>query len=333
MKQILNQLIEKENLSAHAIIDVIKDLVLHQSPELIAAFLISLRSKGESVDEMKGLVNFMQDEMLKVEVPFQTMDIVGTGGDHSNTVNLSTASAIVAASCGVKIAKHGSRSVSSQCGSADVIQALGLPLLDNPQHVTECIQKAGIGFMFAPHFHPVMKVFSPVRRSLKVRTIFNMIGPLLNPANAKFLMIGVYHRDLMSKLADVLQSSGQNNALIFHGQGMDELTCVGPAEYIHVGKDTRTQGIIDPRIYGLPTCTLEDLQGGNAETNAKILEDVFQGKSCPVSHSIALNAGVAQYLFGTVSSIEEGIMKSQYALKEGKPYETLETWRNVCKGF
>ncbi len=333
MKQALNQILDKQDMTELNIMKIAKELLLQQCPELIAAFLVSLRSKGETIDEITGFVRFLQHEMVRVNVPFPVMDIVGTGGDHSNTINISTASAIVAASAGVKIAKHGNRSVSSLCGSADVITELGIPLLSQPEQIQKCIEKAGIGFMFAPNFHPAMKVFAPVRQALKIRTIFNMIGPLLNPANAQSLMIGVYSQDLLFKLADVLQRIGHKNAFIFHGQGLDELSCLGPAEYIHVTGQGQSYGTLDPKNYGLAPCKLEDLKGGNAKENARTLIEIFQGKQGSISNSIALNAGVAQFLYGTATSIEEGIEHSKHLIKLEKPYETLMQWREVCQQF
>lgn len=333
MKLTLNQLLDKQDMTESNIMKIAKELLLQQCPELIAAFLVSLRSKGETVDEITGFVRFLQYEMVKVDIPFPVMDIVGTGGDHSNTINISTASAIVAASAGVKIAKHGNRSVSSMCGSADVISALGIPLLSTPDQIKKCVESAGIGFMFAPNFHPAMKVFAPVRQILKIRTIFNMIGPLLNPAGAQSLMIGVYSQDLMIKLANVLERIGHHNAFIFHGQGIDELSCLGSAEYIHVTRKGQSFGTLNPKYYGLPSCSLEELKGGNAQENAQTLIEVFQGKQGPISDSIALNAGVAQFIFGLARSIEEGIEQSKHLIKIGKPYETLMKWREVCKVF
>lgn len=228
------------------------------------------------------------------------MDIVGTGGDGANTVNLSTGAAILAAACGARVAKHGNRSVSSRSGSADVLEALGISMLQ-PEGIAACIEDANIAFMYSPNFHPAMQHVVPIRRAIGVRTVFNLLGPLLNPAKCQRMVVGVYSPHLLPLFAQVFQALNVEHALVLHCSGLDELNPIGKAEAMEVTREHGIKSIeIDPRAMNIPTCTLKDLEGGDAEENASILKLVFSGgenSNSAVGNTIALNAAA-----GTVPS-------------------------------
>ena len=272
-------------------------------PLQISAFLVLLRAKGENSVELSSLVRVMRSHALPVASPGgrPLLDIVGTGGDGHDTVNISTAAAVVCAACGVSVGKHGNRSVSSKSGSADVLEELGVVMLA-PEHIGRCIEEAGVAFMFAPKFHPAMKHVVPVRKALKVRTVFNILSPLINPANAQRLCLGVYHPDLLDLYGEVLVALDVEKALVVHCCGLDELAPIGVAEAIEV---TRGEGMVRRKIdctaMGLKKCEILDLKGGDCKRNAEILRDVFAGgqMDSAITETIALNAGAGLYVYGS----------------------------------
>jgi len=298
----------------------------------IAAFLALLRSKGETAAEIAGLASTMRELAAPVNAQGLglLLDIVGTGGDGHNTVNISTAASVVAASCGALVAKHGNRSVSSKSGSADVLEALGVDLV-GPESVRGCLEACGIAFMFAPKFHPAMKHVGPVRKALGVRTVFNILGPLLNPAKASRLMLGVYSPTLLRIYGEALHSLGVEHALVVHCCGLDELSAVGSAHAVEV---TREGGVvefaIDPAAMGIPLCTIEDLKGGDAAYNAAAIERLLSGawkdSDEGLVNTIALNAGAGLYVYGLAGSVQKGYEMARASMKAGKPLEVLRKW-------
>lgn len=330
MKAALDKLLKRQNLTSEESADVMNIIATGEAdPVQTSAFLVLLASKGETADEIAGLVRTMRSHSTKVSIPSDdVLDIVGTGGDGHHTVNISTAAAVLAASCGAKVAKHGNRSVSSKSGAADVLEELGVVMLD-PPHIGPCVQSCGIAFMFAPKFHPAMKYVVPVRKSLGVRTVFNILGPLLNPAGAKRLMLGVYSPDLLQVYGQTLHTLGVDHALVVHCQGMDELTAVGTAQAVEVTPKGVESITIDPASMGIPKCTVEDLKGGEAKENAEIVRQVLSGKA-PVNealaNTIALNTGAGLYVYGVAKSIEEGFKIAREAIKEGKAVKVLDDW-------
>lgn len=327
----LEKLIRQEDLTERETYGAIRELLTCANSHETAAFLALMRAKGETIAELCGVLQAMEEEMIPVKIGTAALDIVGTGGDGAHTINISTGAAIVAASCGVPLAKHGNRSVSSLCGSADVLEALGIAIEMSAEEVARCVREIGIGFMFAPHFHPAMKRVKEVRAGLKVRTLFNLIGPLLNPAKAAHLMVGVSQIEMLEPIAQLLLRQKRGRSWVFHGTGLDELSCLGPATVLEVSASGIKKRCIDPLEFGLPRCTLDDLRGKDATYNAEILKRVFSGERSAVADTIAFNAACALYLFGSTSSIQEGLMRVQNSLKEQKPIQLLQAWSTYGK--
>lgn len=317
MKTYLEKLIRKENLSAVECQDALGKM---GDAVQAGAFLSLLRSKGETVEEICGFVKALRDAQAKeFDVPYPVLDIVGTGGDHAGTVNISTGGALLAARAGLPVVKHGNRAVSSRCGSADVLEALGFSF-ENPK---ESLEKTGFAFCLAGDFYPIMQQMRPMRQSLQIPTILNILGPLLNPARASYLMIGVHKPELVSVVAEALFRLGTKRSLIYHGFGLDELTCLGVTNALLV-TDTQIEPFrIDPEELGLKLCTREDLQGGDAQTNAMLLGQALTGSS-PLSDTLVLNAAVALFLSGTAATLKEGVSLAKAALQRKSLKEALE---------
>src|SRR5215217_2671149 len=278
------------------------------TPSQIGAFLMALRVRGETVDEISGAVATMRERMLKVEAPDGAIDIVGTGGDNSHSVNISTASAFVIAGCGVPVAKHGNRGLSSLTGAADVLVALGVKIDILPEVIGRCIQEAGVGFMFAPAHHPAMKHVGPTRVELGTRTIFNLLGPLSNPAGVKRQMVGVFSRQWVEPLANVLKNLGSERAFVVHGSdGLDEITTSGTTYMASLEDGKVTTFEIKPEDVGLSVSKPEQLRGGDADSNAAALMDVLKGKKGPFRDVALLNAAAAIVVAGKAKDLNEGV--------------------------
>jgi len=278
------------------------------------------------------MVTAMRAHMVNVNPGGTVVDIVGTGGDGHHTVNFSTAASVVVAACGAKVAKHGNRSVSSQCGSADVLEELGVTIALPPAGVEKCLAEAGIAFMFAPGFHPAMKNVVPVRKALGVRTVFNILGPLLNPAASQRALIGVYSEAMVPLMANALYELGVELVLVVHCGGLDELAPIAVATVATVTPTGVAMGTIDPFNLGFAKCTIADLKGGTAPENAAILRKVLSGEaSGPVTDTVVLNAGAGLYVAGAAGSVAEGCAQAAAAIKAGKPMEVLQKWVASCK--
>ena len=325
LQKVIENLCEGKDLSEDEAFEAMEAL-LDASENQIAAFLVLLRAKGETSSEMAGLARAMQSRALQVNAGDDVLDIVGTGGDSAGTVNISTGSCVLAAAAGAKVAKHGSRSVSSLCGSADVLEALGVAVEIGPEAIEKCVKEVGMGFMFAPRFHPAMAKVSPVRKSLKVRTAFNLLGPMLNPAHSKYALVGVYSTGIQKLMADSFMRLGMKKALIVHSMGLDELTPCGPADVMEVSKDGVKTYTFEPSKVGIKKCELKDLAGGDAQLNAKILREALGGETGPVAETLILNAGVAMAAAEQAASVEEGIAMCREAHKAGKGGEKLDSW-------
>jgi anthranilate phosphoribosyltransferase len=292
----------------------------------IAALLVSLRHKGESVEEITGFARAMRDRVTRVGTrPKVLVDTCGTGGDGSGSFNVSTVSAFVAAGAGCSVAKHGNRSISSRCGSADVFQALGVKVDLAPEAISRCIDETGIGFMFAPNLHPAMKHAIGPRREIGIRTVFNILGPLTNPAGAKRQLLGVYDGTLTDRLACVLKELGSEHVLVVHGEdGLDEITLTGQTKVTEMKNGEIFRYSIMPETFGFRRATSESLKGGEAGTNAAIARDVLNGKKGPVRDTVLLNAGAVIYVGGKAATLSEGVKKAEASIDSGKALNALE---------
>ena len=294
------------------------------TPSQIGAFLMGLRVKGETVDGITGAVSVMRAKMVPVAAPEHAIDIVGTGGDAKGTYNISTCSALVAAGAGAVVAKHGNRALSSKSGAADVLKALGVNIELGPDAIARCIEEAGIGFMFAPMHHPAMKNVGPTRVEMGTRTIFNLLGPLSNPAGVQSYLLGVFSPQWLEPLARALQVLGARRAYVVHGEGMDEMTTTGETRIAKLENGTVTVETVTPEEAGLPRAALSALLGGDAEENAAAIRKTLAGEKGPLRDIVVLNAGTALVVAGLVPSIHEGIAEAAGAIDSGKAMGVLD---------
>ena len=296
------------------------------APAQIAGLLIGLSMKGERPSELVGFARAMRAEAVKlVSSPGEVFDTCGTGGDRSGTFNISTAAAIVLAACGVKVAKHGNRSVSSKCGSADVLEALGVNVAASPAVVEKCLNEVGTAFFFAPTFHPAMKHAAQARRDLGVRTAFNLLGPLTNPAGPKRQIVGVPRPELTELLARALLLLGAERAWVVHGaDGLDELSTSGYTKVSECRNGAVQTFYVHPLEYGLPKASIDALRGGDATVNAAIVRDVLTGRPGPPRDIVLLNAGAALLVAGRVATVHEGIKQAAAAIDSGRSIAVLD---------
>jgi anthranilate phosphoribosyltransferase len=298
------------------------------NPAVTAALLTALRVRGESVGEIVGFARAMRRFAQKVEAPEGVVDTCGTGGDAKGTINISTAAAFVARGAGVTIAKHGNRAATSQAGSADVLEALGVEIGLESREVGRCIEEVGIGFMFARTHHPAMRYVVPVRAELPFRTVFNLLGPLTNPAGAKRQLIGVFGGDYVRPMAEALKELGAEKALVVHGvDGLDEITVTGPTLVAEVSDGGVTEYKISPEQFGLSRHNPDGLLGGDANLNARVLKDVLSGEEEGAAREvILLNAGAAVYVSGKAKTLEEGVRLAGESIESGAATEALENF-------
>ena len=297
------------------------------SPVMIAAFAVGLRVKKESIGEIAAAAQVMREFATPVQVADRThlVDIVGTGGDSSHTFNISTASMFVAAAAGARVAKHGGRSVSSTSGSADVLEALGVHITLPPDRVAQCLAETGIGFMFAPAHHASMKHAAPVRKELGVRTIFNILGPLTNPAGAPNQLLGVFHPDLVGIQVRVLQRLGSEHVLVVHGMnGMDEISLSGETAIGELHNGQVTEYLVHPSDFGLPVYDSRVLRVANREESVQCIRRALANEDGPVRDIVLLNAGAALYCAGVAGSIAEGVRRTREAVASGAAAARLE---------
>jgi anthranilate phosphoribosyltransferase len=295
------------------------------TPSQMGGLLMGLRVRGETVDEITGAVTTMRAKMLGVKAPADAVDVVGTGGDASGSYNISTCAAFILAGCGVPVAKHGNRALSSKSGAADVLQALGVKIDLNSEQVGRCIRDAGIGFMFAPAHHPAMKNVGPTRVELGTRTIFNLLGPLSNPAGVKRQMIGTFSRHWIEPMAQVLANLGSESIWVVHGSdGLDEITTSGATSVAEL-KDGKIRTFdITPEDAGLPRAKAEALRGGDADHNAKALLDVLKGKPGPFRDVAMLNAAAALIVAGKAKDLKDGAAIATKAIDSGEAEGRLD---------
>lgn len=294
------------------------------TPSQIAGFLMALRVRGETVDEITGAVEVMREKMLRVKAPDDAIDIVGTGGDASGSYNISTCAAFVAAGAGLKVAKHGNRALSSKSGAADVLLALGVKLDTGPEKISECIREAGLGFMFAPQHHSSMKHVGPTRVELGTRTIFNLLGPLSNPAGAKRQVTGVFSKVWVEPLAHVLKNLGCEACWICHGEGgFDEIVPSGTTFIAELRNGEVRTFEVTPEAAGLTRSNVDDLKGGEAAHNAEALRDVLAGKPSAFSDAAVITTAAALIVAGKVTDLKSGVAAARESVGSGKAKAAL----------
>jgi len=327
IREAIDKLVNRVNLSEAETIDVMNQIMTGEATPLqVAAFLTALRMKGESVEEITGAARVMREKAHRVNVGSKTvLDTCGTGGDQKGTFNISTTAAFVLAGAGVNVAKHGNRSVSSQSGSADVLGALGVKVDAPKERVEQCIAKIGIGFLFAPLLHEAMKYAVQPRRDIGIRTIFNILGPLTNPAMASHQLIGIYSGELVGMIAHVLKNLGSVRAMVVHGlEGLDEISLCGPTKVAELRDGQVKEYTIEPEQFGLQRCRLEELHGGSAEQSAVIVKGVLEGKPGPARNVVLLNGGAALYVSGSAATMQDGIRLAAESIDSGKARQKLE---------
>jgi anthranilate phosphoribosyltransferase len=327
-QEALKRLIDHRELFHEEMLLLMRQIMSGEmSPVMIAALITALRVKRETVGEIAAAAQVMREFATRVEVADKThlVDTCGTGGDAAHTFNISTAAAFVAAAAGAKVAKHGGRSVSSKSGSADVLEALGVNIDMTPEQVAACIESVGLGFMFAPNFHAAMKHAAPVRRELGVRTLFNILGPLTNPAGAPNQVMGVFHPDLVGIQAHVLQRLGSRRALIVHGrEGLDELSISGETLVGELRDGVVREYVVSPGQFGLPTHDLRTLQVASVEESRDRVLKALDNQPGPERDIVALNAGAAIYAAGLTDSLADGVDQAREVMATGEPRRRLE---------
>lgn len=336
LKPYISKVVEKKDLTENEAFEAMNIIMDgNATPAQIGGFITALRMKGETVEEITGFAKVMRNKAEKIQPKVEfCIDTCGTGGDGSNSFNISTAVSFVVAAAGIPVAKHGNRSVSSRCGSADVLEALGVKIDLQPSQVEECIEKVGIGFMFAPNFHKSMKYAAGPRKELGIRTVFNILGPLTNPANVKGQLLGVFKKDLTEVMAKVLANLGTERALVVHGSdGLDEIT---------LGGTTFITELIDGQIksynlysedFGFEKVSIEKFRGGDGTDNAEIIKDILKGKKGPCRDIVILNSAAGLYVGKKVSSISEGITLAQEVIDSGKAWDILCRFVEFTQSF
>jgi anthranilate phosphoribosyltransferase len=320
VKDALAKLVLSQDLTREEARAAMRSLVDGEAtPAQIAGFAIALRMKGETPDEIAGLAEVMREVATRVEAGTNVLDVVGTGGDGSGTFNISTLSALVVASAGGRVAKHGNRSITSACGAADFLEAIGIAIDLNPAGVTRCVDETGFGFMFAPLYHPAMRHSIVPRREIGVRTVFNILGPLTNPAGARRQLTGVAVPGLGETVARVLALLGAEHAVVVHGQdGLDEISVCAPTQVHEAREGVVRSYLIEPEQFGLPRWTGDAVRGGTVEANVRLAQGVLEGERGPARDVVLLNCGTALYVAGLADSIQDGIARAAEELDTGR---------------
>lgn len=334
LKFAIDKLIKNQDLSEKEMIEAMNIIMDGNAKDSeIGSFLTALRIKGETTAEITGGAKVMREKVFKVNLEDQyTVDTCGTGGDGANTFNISTIVAIISAAAGVKIVKHGNRSVSSKCGSADVLETLGVNIDLDPVMVRNCVETINIGFMFAPHFHSAMRNVIGPRRELGIRTIFNVLGPLTNPAMVSNQILGVFSADLTEQIAEVLKNLGLKHAMVVHGlDGLDEITITTKTKVSELKDNKISTYYIDPRDFDLPLGNTEDLIGGFPEENADIFLKILHGEDGSRRNIVLLNAGAAIYVGGKADSLRDGIQIAKRVIDDGLALEKLNQFISISK--
>lgn len=307
------------------------------SPLIIASFLTALRTRGETSEELVGFASAMRDQVIPVSISTShapLLDTCGTGGDGADTFNISTVAAFVAAGAGVRVAKHGNRSVSSRCGSADVLENLGIAILSSPELAARAIEEVGIGFLFAPAFHPALRHATPIRKELRMRTVFNLLGPLVNPANASCQLVGAPGPAEARMMAGALAELGRGKSYVVHGSdGLDEVTTTGPSFICEVANGNVTEWDFHPQILGIPISTSADLRGGDADENAAIALEILRGGEGPKTGIVLLNAAFAIAASNGDLSLADALLAARESVSSGAALGRLEALRAFSRNI
>jgi anthranilate phosphoribosyltransferase len=335
IKEAISQVIDGKSLRMNEAAQVMVEIMDGQvTPAQFGAFVTALRLKGETVEEIAGMAQTMRAKAVRVTIDEPVVDTCGTGGDNSATFNISTTAAFVVAGAGVKVAKHGNRAMSSKCGSADVLEALGVKIDLTAEQVQRCLKEVGIGFMFAPSFHPAMKYATAPRREIGIRTVFNILGPLTNPAGAQAQVLGVADGALVEKMANVLKLLGCKHALVVHSKdGLDELTVTSKTFIGELKNNKLRNYTIAPEEFGLPSAKLDDLKGGTAAENASLLRDILSGKAGPAMDAVLLNAAAALLVAERVETIADGIRFARGSIGTGRALDKLNGLITLTQSF
>lgn len=329
IKEAIVKLVNKEDLSFDEAYAVINEIMSGDtSPTQNAAFLAALSTKSaraETIDEIAGCAAAMRDHATKVDTDMELFEIVGTGGDNARSFNISTTSALVAAAGGLKVAKHGNRAASSNCGTADCLEALGVNIEQSPEKCRELLDKAGMCFFFAQKYHTSMKYVGAIRKELGFRTVFNILGPLTNPGTPSMQLLGVYDDYLVQPLAEVLSSLGVKRGMVVYGQDkLDEISLSSPTSVCEIRDGWFRSFVITPEEFGLERCKKEDLRGGTPQENAEIVRRILSGEKGPKRNAVLLNAGASLYIGGKADSIRDGVELAANIIDSGKAAETLD---------
>jgi anthranilate phosphoribosyltransferase len=336
MKDAINRVIGRHDLSAEQMTDVMRTIMTGgATPAQIGGFLVGLRMKGETVSEIAAAAGVMRELASGVAVQGEhVVDTCGTGGDASGTFNISTASAFVVAAAGARVAKHGNRSISSKSGSADVLEAAGVRLDITPEQVATCVEQVGVGFMFAPAHHSAMKHAIGPRREMGVRTIFNVLGPLTNPAGAPNQVLGVFSDELLEPLAEVLQKLGSRHVLVVHARdGLDEISCGDKTEVAELKDGLIRRFSIQPEDFGVQRTPISEITADSAEASLKIIRSVLEDHAGPARDIVMLNAGAAIYAAGLTGSLKDGIAKADQAISSGEARNRLDDLIVLTQSF
>ncbi len=326
MKEYIQKLVQNQSLTTEEAENAIYKIFTDATDAQIAAFLTALKMKGETPEEIAGLARGMKKaaNIINPKVQGILVDTCGTGGDSTGTINVSTCAALVTAAAGVPVAKHGNYSITSKSGSADVLRELGVKIDLPPAQVEKTIEKVGIGFMLAPVFHPSMKRVAQIRRDLGFRTVFNILGPLTNPANAKAQVIGVFDSSLLEPMANVLNILGTKRALVVHGDGMDEITNTGETRIVELNNGRITKYTVTPEKLGIKRVSVKEIAGGTPEENARDIVDILKGKKGAKRDIIAINAGAAMLVSGKAETLASGIKMANQSIDNGAALNKLK---------
>lgn len=326
IKEAIIKLANKEDLHYDVAEQVMSEIMGGEaSPVQMSAFLTALSLKGETIEEITACAGGMRKHCIKLLHDMNVLEIVGTGGDHANTINISTISSLVVSAAGVPVAKHGNRAASSKCGAADVLEALGVNITVSPEKSREMLEELGICFLFAQNYHIAMKYVAPVRKELGIRTVFNILGPLCNPAGANMELLGVYEEELVEPLAKVLYNLGLKNAMVVYGHdGMDEISLSAPTSVCEIRNGKFNSYVLDPREYGFNLCEKRALVGGMPDENARIARAILEGEEGPRRDAVVLNSAGAIYIANPSIDLEQSIRIARDVIDSGKAIKQLE---------